>query len=164
MARDANPRDSVRQITWTFSQDRPRWDNFPPMPTARFSVHLEFYHDTIFAVGGRSGKRPVSAVESLELKTNQWTSWMNIPNPRVFSCIAMTSGNLIITGGLGVETKRGFKRLKLVKGQNLIIRNWTLNKSDRHSQTAILFLELLKWLILPKKHQERLRLPEFLDD
>ena len=110
MARDANPRDSVRQITWTFSQERPRWDNFPPMPTARFSVHLEFYHDTIFAVGGRSGKRPVSAVESLELKTNQWTSWMNIPNPRVFSCIAMTSGNLIITGGLGVETKRGFKR------------------------------------------------------
>ena len=113
MARDANPRDSVRQITWTFSQERPRWDNFPPMPTARFSVHLEFYHDTIFAVGGRSGKRPVSAVESLELKTNQWTSWMNIPNPRVFSCIAMTAGNLIITGGLGVETKRGFKRYSL---------------------------------------------------
>ena len=110
MAKDTNPRDSVRQITWTFNQERPKWDNFPPMPTARYCVHLEYYHDTIFAVGGRSGKRPVSAVESLELKTNQWTSWMNIPTPRVFSAISMASGNLIITGGLGAATKRGFKK------------------------------------------------------
>ena len=40
MAKDTNPRDSVRQITWTFSQERPKWDNFPPMPTARYNAHL----------------------------------------------------------------------------------------------------------------------------
>ena len=40
MAKDTNPRDSVRQITWTFSQERPKWDNFPPMPTARYNTHL----------------------------------------------------------------------------------------------------------------------------
>lgn len=71
-------------------------------------LYTEYYHDTIFAVGGRSGKRPVSAIESLELKTNQWTSWMNIPTPRAFASISMAAGHLIITGGLGNDCRKGF--------------------------------------------------------
>jgi len=109
MAIDTCPRDTVRQVKW--EDGTTKWQNLPPMPTPRYSVHLSYYQDNIFAVGGRCGKRPVNAVESYDTISFQWTSWMNIPTDRVFSSINVAYGTMIIAGGLPIAKASGFQNI-----------------------------------------------------
>ena len=99
----------VRQIRWEDGSENAKWQNLPPMPTPRFATHLFHYQDTVFAIGGRSGKRPVGAVESYDTMAFQWTSWMNIPTERVFASVNMAYGTLIIAGGLPLNANNGFQ-------------------------------------------------------
>ena len=67
---------------WRYHVGRRRWEEIPPMPTARTAMGAAVVGDRIYAVGGMHRGRGVDAVEAYDLDTGRWSAARRCPGAR----------------------------------------------------------------------------------
>ncbi|ELT89282.1 hypothetical protein CAPTEDRAFT_89390 [Capitella teleta] len=84
----------------SFNVQNDQWVILPPMSTAR-EWHSSIYHkDHLYVVGGRGDtNKYLDTVESLDIKSLQWSHLPCLPRPLHTSYVVFFSNNLFVLGG-----------------------------------------------------------------
>lgn len=96
-------RGTTTTESWRLDLDTGRWEELPPIPTARSGAGVRVVNDRIYVVGGYARNIPVTAVESFDPRTRTWREHSPMPTARDHLGLAAHDGSLYAFGGRGAN-------------------------------------------------------------
>lgn len=76
-----------------------RWQNLPPLPTARYAHTVTEHEGKIYVVGGESVAGVVPETEVFDPATGRWSAGADLPDPRGSHDAVSTPEGLFVLGG-----------------------------------------------------------------
>ncbi|ELT96873.1 hypothetical protein CAPTEDRAFT_120806, partial [Capitella teleta] len=76
-----------------------KWNELPPMLTARSHHSSILYNNHLYIVGGINGNDFLDSAEELDMENLRWSRLPPLPHPVCQTCLAIVSNKLLVFGG-----------------------------------------------------------------
>ncbi|ELT96846.1 hypothetical protein CAPTEDRAFT_203209 [Capitella teleta] len=87
-------------VCYSYDVHDNKWNELPPMFTARNQHSSIFYNNHLYIVGGINSNTILDSAEELDMESLRWSRLPPLPHPVCQTCLAIVSDNLQVFGGI----------------------------------------------------------------